>query len=258
MFVDKAKIYFNSVGIKRILIAMTGDLLNSDRRLDELLAESTNRSKATFLSVSLLRQMIMDLAQSYAVTIAGVVGNESRITKDVGWVDNVATDNYDYTIFNILRLLFENSGVKFIEGDMIEKVVEVAGQNILLVHGNQIKSTNMEQSIQKIKGKYNARGIHIHFVLSGHLHSCRISDSFARGASLVGANAYSENALQLEGRASQNIHIFYTNGNRDSIKIDLQNTFDIKGYEINSELEAYNAKSLSKAKKKVTIHKIVI
>lgn len=257
LLAKQAKTYFKIHGIKNILIAMTGDLMNSDRRLDELLAEATNRSKATFLAVAILKQFIEDLSQEYHVTVASVIGNESRVGKDIGWEEAVASDNYDYTIFHILKLLFEKSKVKFLKGDSVEQVVEVSGQNVLLIHGNQIKQNTVEQSVQKIKGKYISKGAKVDFVLFGHLHSCRIGDTYSRGGSVVGSNAYSDSALQLESRASQNIHVFYSNGTRDSIKIDLQNTNGVKGYDINKELEAYNAKSLSKAKKKVIVQRMV-
>lgn len=257
LLANRAKQYFKAKGIKNILIAMTGDLLNSDRRLDELLCEATNRSKATFLGVNLLEHFILDLDREFNISIANVIGNESRISDDVGWSEIMATDNYDFTIFNILKLLFRDSNIKLLEGDPVEQIVEVSKQNILLLHGNQLKANSLEQSIQKIKGKYTARKINIDFVLSGHLHSARIGDVFARGASLVGANAYSDSALQLESRASQNLHIFYKNGTRDSIKVDLQNTDNIQGYNIVKELEAYNAKSLKKAKKKKMVVNVV-
>jgi len=56
-------------------------------------------------------------------------------------------------------------------------------------------------------GKYSSRNIHIHFMLFGHYHSCRIGDNFARGGSLSGANGYSDKCLQMTTKASQNIHI---------------------------------------------------
>jgi len=253
----RAKQYFKPMGIQKILIAMTGDLMNSDRRLDELLSEATNRSKATFLAVNLLEHFILDLSKDFQLTVANVVGNESRLAKDVGWTEMMASDNYDFTIYNILKLIFRDSNIRMLDGNLLEQVVEISGQNVLLLHGNQLKANSMEQSIQKIKGKYTSQKIRIDFVLSGHLHSARIGDVYARGSSLVGANAYSDSALQLESRASQNLHVFYPNRNRDSIKIDLQITDDIKGYDIVKELEAYNAKSLTKAKKKKIVSNIV-
>ncbi len=57
-FVNKAKDYFKVNNVKKILIACTADFINSDRRIDELLSQSTNRSKATFLALVLLRQVI--------------------------------------------------------------------------------------------------------------------------------------------------------------------------------------------------------
>lgn len=74
---------------------------------------------------------------------------------------------------------------------------------------------------------------------------------------MVGANDYSEKALNLNGRASQNCYIFYSSGNRDGIKVDLQNV-DSEGYDIDISLEAYNAKSHGKSKKKKTIFEVVV
>ena len=73
----------------------------------------------------------------------------------------------------------------------------------------------------------------------------------------MGANDYSEKALNLSGRASQNLYIFYENGNRDGIKVDLQNVNN-KGYNINKSLEAYNPKSFKKLTPKKTILEIKI
>jgi len=257
-YVDKSKIYLLSHNVKNLLVGFTGDILNSDRRDDERLSQATNRAKATFLAVSLLRQLIVDFAKDFNVTVTGVVGNESRIPQDVGWTNSVATDNYDYTILNILEMFFENSNIKFIsQGNAIEKVVKLAGQNALLIHGNQISKNKPEEEVQKIKGKYTAKNIIINFIAFGHYHSSIVGDTYTRGSSLVGANAYSNSSLEVESRASQPLHIFYNNGNRDSIKIDLQNIEKgYKGYNINVELAKYNARSASEIEKKIIVSEI--
>ena len=105
-------------------------------------------------------------------------------------------------------------------------------------------------------GRYKARGVDIDYVIFGHVHSARVGDNFSRSSSMVGANDYSEKALNLAGRASQNCYIFYENGNRDGIKIDLQNY--TKGYNIEESLESYNAKSHDKIKSGTTIFKVVV
>jgi len=246
LLVSEAKHYFRAKNIHKVLFAMTGDLLNSDRRLDELLAQATNRSKATFIAVRLIELMLLDLNEDFNMIVANVTGNESRLGKDIGWNDIIATENYDFTIFNILEYLFRGSkGVQFIKNaDPVEQVIKINNKNILLLHGHRKKfKSNPETAVLSIIGKYAARGIKIDFVIFGHLHSAFISDVFARGSSLVGANEYSDRDLGYLSRASQNIHIVYNSNRIDSIKVDLQDVTGIEGYNISRELEAYNAKS---------------
>ncbi len=257
-FVSKAIKYFSTAKVKNVVVALTGDLLNSDRRLDELLAMATNRSKATFLAVDILQQVILHLNNHFNLTVLSVSGNESRVKKDWGWGDILATDNYDYTIFKMLEYLFKGSAIEFIEGDPLEVVVEVAGQNLLCLHGNgSIKKSGMESSVQQIIGRYGLKGIDIDYIIFGHIHSARIGDNFSRSSSMVGSNDYAEKALNLSGRASQNCYIFYNNGNRDGIKIDLQNPVS-DGYDIDESLASYNAKSAAKVNRGETVFKVVI
>jgi len=255
-FVEKAIKYFKTADITNVLIAQSGDLLNSDRRLDELLNMATNRAKATFLAVDIFQQVILDLNKHFNVSVCFVTGNESRVKQEWGWSKALASDNYDYTIFHTLKYIFRDSNINFIQGDPTEVVVEVAGQNLLVLHGNGSIKKGIDTSINQIMGRYSAKGIKIDYVIFGHIHSARVGDNFSRSSSMVGANDYSEKALNLAGRASQNCYIFYDNGNRDGIKIDLQNYG--KGYNIDESLEAYNAKSNLKTRQPQTIFKVVV
>ena len=126
-----------------------------------------------------------------------------------------------------------------------------------MLHGHGAISAGVEKYINQICGRYSMKGIRIDYVIFGHVHSARVGDVFGRSSSMVGANDYSEKALNLGGRASQNAYVFYDSGNRDGIKIDLQNV-DCKGYNIDKTLEAYNAKSAKKSKKTETIFKVVV
>lgn len=253
---DKAKIYFKAQGIKNVLVAFTGDLLNSDRRLDEMLNQATNRAKATLLAVHILRHFVEDLNQDFNVNLAGVSGNESRANEEMGYAEIVATDNYDFTIFNILKIAFENcEGISFTDGNWSEKIVEIANQKILLTHGLSIKG-DVEKSVQQLMGKHSQQGDKIDYVFIGHIHSARVGDLYSRSSGLCGGNAYSDYGLNLASRASQNIGIFYENKSHDVIKVDLQITDDVKGYDIIEKLEAYNAKSADKVKHKTPVIQI--
>lgn len=254
--VMKAKRYFSVYSIDTILLAFTGDLLNSDRRLDELLNQATNRAKATILSVILLQQMFIDLMQDFVVYTACVTGNEGRAKENNEFSDLIVTDNYDFTIFNILKLLLQNQGVNFIIGDWKEKYFWINDLRILMLHGESIKKN--AENINDVIAKYTKKGKVIDLILFGDKHSAYIGDNFARGGSLCGDNPYADKSLQLFSRATQNIHIVFEGNSVDSIKIDLQDVNCIEGYCINEELEAYNAKSLSKLQEQKTIFKVVI
>jgi len=250
----KVKEYVKFHKANKVLIAITGDLINSDRRLDEKLAMATNRAKATFLGVHLLKHFILDINEIAEVQVCCVTGNESRVNFELGFVDMVASDNYDFSIFEMLRLLLPD--INFLRGDALELVVEINGKNMLVIHGHQLGRMDSNQ-VGKVISKYSAKGVIIDFIICGHLHETMIRDNIARSASLVGSNAYSENALNLAGTSAQNIYCFTDDGRHD-IRIDLQETNGWDGYDIKEELFAYNAKSAQKTHKKETIFKIII
>ena len=214
---------------------------------------STNRAKATFLGVHLLKHFILDLNSVANISVGCVSGNESR-AYELGWVDIVASDNYDFVIFEILRMLLPD--INFVASGSLELVVDINGHNVLLIHGHQLGNMQNDK-IAKVMSKYARNGVILDFIICGHLHETKITDMFARSSSLVGANAYSENALLLSSRAAQNIYIM-KDKERHDIRIDLQHTKGFNGYPINKELSSYNAKSLDKSLKKQTIFKIVI
>lgn len=248
LLAQKAKLFGRSYGVERVVVFFGGDLMNSDRRLDELLAMSTNRAKATLLAVHLYKQFLMDLRSEFFVDCFGVTGNESRAKENLGWVDVVATDNYDFTIYSMLQVIFEaieDKGMRFHDFQANETVFSLHNETFLGVHGHQVNATD-QKKCQAIIGKYAAKGINITHILCGHIHATVVSDYVSRNASLVGSNAYSEEALGFVSKAAQNIHLVTPQG-LDGVKCDLQNVEGVDGYDIIEALAAYNARSADKA-----------
>lgn len=243
----EAKRIFGAYNIKKILVAFTGDLINSDRRLDELLNMATNRARATALTSILLEQFLMDMNRSFNVEVTYVSGNESRVGKDMGHSDISVSDNYDTMIFEMLRLMFRKTkGMVFLDESIQEHVIKVLDKNILIIHGHTIKNGNVTTQIQKIKTKWTDHiGEKIDYVIWGHYHAAQITDLHARSGSLCGGNDYSDHGLQLSTRASQNVYIVRKDG-INGMKVDLQDVTGVNGYKIEKELEAYHVKSVDK------------
>ena len=258
-FVVEAMMYFDIHNVTDVFVMGTGDWLNSDRRLDELVAMATNRSKATFIGAQIIENVIMHLNQKYNVHIAGIVGNESRMGKDYNWNQELVSDNFDFTIFNILRHKLKGvKGVTFLGiSDKHEEVVAVGDNNFLLIHGHQI-GKDISKDLSKLIRKYSQQDITIDYTIWGHLHEAMLSDNYSRSASLCGSNSYSEDALLLVGRASQNIYLSFKGNRIDAIKIDLQDTDGYAGYDTKDWEDAYNPKSVDKTRTRETVLRITI
>ena len=250
-----------SYGARKVVVACLGDFLNSDRRLDELMSNSTNRSKATLLAVDILKGFLLDLREQFELEVYGITGNESRVGKELGWSDALATDSYDLMIYGILQRGFAGTkGIKFCGFRANELLFEVMGRTFLCLHGHQIKA-DVQRSVQEITGKYAAQGITVDYTLFGHMHASAIGDYHARNASLVGSNAYSEAGLNYCSKAAQNVHIVTGSkggGTIDGMKVDLQDVSGIQPYPFASEWEAYCPKSERKLHSPSVVYQVVV
>lgn len=260
--IRKSMAWFKANGINSVCLAMTADMMNSDRRLDELQANADNRSRAVIGIIDILIQAIRELRENgFGVTVTWVNGNESRVPKDRGWQEKVASDTYDEVIGRALQLTFhhyKDKGVQVVEPiDPNETIMCLAGHNVLMLHGDSRIGGNADGAVQSITGKYARRGITIDFTIFGHIHAAQIGDYHARSGSTVGDNAYSDKALNIAGKPSQNVHIFFEDGSVDSCKIDLSAAPE-EGYRTHHEFETYNTKSKSKAMPSETIFQVVV
>lgn len=251
--------YFKFKKVKKVLIAFSGDLINSDRRLDELLNQATNRAKAAYLLSHVLIQAILEVRNAgYEVDIISVLGNESRVNKEMTFSNEAFSENYDFTIIAQARQVLEFAnidGVKFHSIDKMEMVVEIEEQKWLIMHDIPAQTSKQEKT-QSVVGRYALRGTPIDFVIGGHIHAHRGTDISCRAGSMAGSNTYNEHALGLIGRASGVCYVV-KGKERYYQYIDLQYANN-EGYEIISQLEAYNIKSELKTKQQTPILSIVI
>jgi predicted phosphodiesterase len=244
-YVARAKVFFTAHGVTTVHVCFTGDMVNSDRRLDEMMMMATNRAKASVLAAMILKQTLLDLNKDYNLKVYMVTGNESRMHKEMGSSEIRQSDNYDMIIHEMLRMMFlDKEGIDFVDGSYIEQPIRVMGHMILLLHGHQIKMSGVSSQMQRLKGKWSDYLCKetIDYVLFGHFHTSRITDLFARSGGLCGANAYSDNQLQLSSRASQNLFLIDKYG-INGVKVDLQHSDMYSGYQIDPLLETYNVSS---------------
>lgn len=237
--VHKSLRWFQSHGVHQVLLAMTGDMIKNNQFISEITEMATSRAHTVLLAVEIYSQVIQHInLEGFNVTIASVIGNESRMNKDFDTTDFLASDSFDLMIHKLLQTMFRDKpGVSFVPmTNPLECVVNLNGLNLLLVHGNvhgRLSGTGtIEKATAVIKSRYAASGTRVDYLISGHIHSAYMSDNFARASSIVGSNSYSERQLGLTGKASQNAFMFYEDGTIDGIKNDLDKTEGYSGYNI--------------------------
>ena len=260
LYINDSCDYFKHMGVNKVLFICGGDLMNSDRRRDEILNQANNRAKASILMMHLLKQAILDVRnRGHNVDVISVLGNEARIDQEMTYSEEGLSDNYDFLIMANLKELFEFSnikGINFLSIDKVEVIANVNGQNWLISH-DLTKYTDKQSSSQAAIGRHSLQGKNIEYLLGGHIHATRITDFSSRGSSLSGSNSYNENALNLAGRAAATCYVVKDN-RRFVNNIDLQNVDNVEGYHIVDRLKAYHSKSAEKLQVKQVIHQIVI
>lgn len=251
--------YFAFRNVKKVTMVYTGDLCNSDRRLDELLNQSTNRAKAANLLAHIITQSILEVRNAgYEVGIVSVLGNESRVKQEMTFSNEAFSDNYDFTIMAQVKQVLEFANIKgitFHSIDKMENVIDFGEQKWLVMH-DMPQSTSKQEKTQSIIGKYALSGKPVDFVISGHIHAHRGTDISCRSGSMSGSNTYNEHALGLIGRASGVCYVV-DGKERYYQYIDLQYA-ENEGYGIVKELEAYNIKSELKTRQQTAIFQVVI
>jgi hypothetical protein len=248
LFASEARKYGQALGAEKIVICFGGDLINSDRRMDELLSQATNRACASVLCVHLFAQFIADLRQDFFIDIFSVTGNEGRAKTEQAWSRQAVTDNYDFTIVKMLEKLFTfnkvDRGLRFHPAQGNETYFQIHNQLFVLIHGHQL-DCGSQKDVQAFIGAKAAQGIRVTHVLAGHIHCTLLSDWVSRNSSMAGSNAYSEEKLKFVSKAAQNLHII-TGKRLNGLKVDLQNVEGIEGYDVINELTAYNAQSIGR------------
>lgn len=223
--------YLKNGNFTNVYVVMTGDLINSDSRMDKQIQNATSNGNATIIGYQIISQFIGMINKYANVIVTAVSGNESRLSLEKRFTDITQSNNMDFTLYYFLKLHFENcKGISFIDPKGYEQVLNIKNLNIVILHGDNNKKHSKTDIDRCVTSFSIGDRIIPDLILCGHLHSTQIGDIWCRSGSLCGTDYYAKNGLQLYGKASQNIFIIYSNQDIDSIRIDLQkiNENDLK------------------------------
>ena len=208
-FMNKIIEYGESFNITNLTIALTGDIFNLDTYLDSLLTNETHRANAFVTGLDIIGEFLDNLSEHFEnISLIGVVGNESRIrtSEYQSNHDAIASNNFDTLLFKILKRT--HPYINFIgECDRLFDIVTIKDKVIGLAHGDKFKHSADE--VYKFKSRLIEQfNTNINYIIFGHIHSTLITPNYARSGSLVGADEYAFNGLNIsESKSSQNIYL---------------------------------------------------
>lgn len=206
----KIKDIIKKYNIDNVHIVFTGDIFTLDTYMDALLTNECNRAESFVEGLDIISDFLNNISKySNSVRVVGVTGNESRIrtTEYHSNLDMLSSDNFDTLLFKMLSRLFKN--ISFENNcDKINDVIKIGRFNIAFTHGDKLGKQSFDD-ILKFKTKMiNETNNPIDFVIFGHIHQTLITPLYARSGSLVGADSYSYNGLNIPyNTPSQNLYI---------------------------------------------------
>ena len=206
----------------------------------------------------LFLKFLMQLSEHFKVSVVSVLGNESRVGKEMPFSEEGLSDSYDLMIVGMVKEIVtssKNPNITFGSIDGVESIINIKGNKILITH-DLPKATDSQKGTQSVVGMKYLQGTPIDYMVAGHIHSTMNQMYGFRSSALCGANSYSDNALHLAGRAGQNIY-FIGEGYMHAMGVDLQNYTD-DWFDISSKLMEYHCKSVEKTKHRETVMSIVI
>lgn len=260
-YVTKAIEEFKNHNVTDVLVVGLGDWISSQRRVAEKMTSATSLTRSILLTAHIVMQALIELQEYFNVSVIAVAGNESRLYDEdkMSSSDWLVSHNGDYVIFHLMRQFLLDTPIRFYDSNFREIVVNYGGVRFLFLHGDTFKSiAGIEKKVKNIAGSHiMAKQQQIDYIMFGHFHHCRISDFFSCIGTMMGADYYSDRDLHYMNRASQALFIV-NDGVVEGKRIDLQNIYyNVKGYNIEKELERYNIKNGEQYNNEIVIRNLV-
>ena len=216
--IDKESKCFNVEAVK---VLMLGDIIESAtmHREESLVnCEFGNQSQINASIESLFNDCLLPIAKTGVdIEVVAVTGNHDRLTVGKTY-KNPGKEYVTYTIYHMLRLLCEASGLKnisFVIPEGVYSTYEVYGTHYLAEHGDMFAHNKVKLEAH-LASRSQQTGKVLQGIRFGHLHEELAigRGRFIRNASLPGADGYSEINGYANTASSQTINYYIKSDSR--------------------------------------------
>ena len=203
-----------------IHIELLGDLISGFIHKTLEIENEVNVINQVIECSEILAQCINIIANNIpTVNVYITHGNHSR-TK-ANYKENVEVENFEYLIWEFLRLRVVRDNVNFIENDIDTTFIhyEIEGEHVFGVHGHLDKVNSIAQNFSTMFNGMKIKAIHC-----GHLHheytNCVNGIKVVMNSTASGVDEHSKN-MRYVGKPSQTL-LVYDNTNTININIELE------------------------------------
>ncbi len=219
-YVDRAIKQFKHDKVTKVLVACTGDIVNSTGPvLDKMINSEQNMASNILVATDLIYQAIYDLVDNgFEVTLATAIGNESRLS-EYAYSKKANLSNADILVSYMLQAKLGTAISYMPITDGTTELLNINGTVIGITHGD--KTATKGKDTTKVFAGLKTIYPELDYLLLGHIHSPIATTVASRSGSLSGSNAYSQ-GLCVTSPASQTIHTVNKEGEVTSIVINLQ------------------------------------
>lgn len=188
--------------IEELHLWVLGDMLSGSNHQELAETNEFPIAEQAFRFGMLLGQWIEELIPFYPVLkVRGIVGNHPRVSQKPA--NKQVFNNFDWMAYKIAEAYL----AKYVESGAVDinfpragfHVTEIAGNHVLLMHGDGIRSTmpgvpwgGVTRRVNELKKQYIEQGIHIKGVALGHFHQMNVvQGSIFMNGSVKGLDEYS-------------------------------------------------------------------
>ncbi len=220
--IEITRIFRHEHDIRKLFIAMLGDLFNNETRIENIRNNVDWNSRLVFKVASVYFQGLRALLTEFdELDIIGIAGNESRLPEKISFQD--PTNNWDWVLYQLLKVMLADEvsrgRVNFVIPDSAAVVAVRESGNYLLSHGNEIRGgyaglphygiarrAANEHELRR-PSRWNPQGQDFDYWFFAHFHTQMATDHerhFCNGSG-CGADPYARTGLGRGGPAMQRL-----------------------------------------------------
>ena len=195
------------VSVPILKVPMLGDMVSGEIHEELVRTNLDNVIMTMARGAYMVSQSLMTLASQFEeVHVDSVVGNHQRLRKEIYYKDKYV--GWDYLFYQWVAAFCKNqSNIKFTIPKTFYQLIDVAGFDVLIHHGDAMRGSSMQQKVHSLRQALQPQGKAFQYMFMGHYHHVEEHDIGTGTALMCGCMKGTDEYAMLQGLASRATHV---------------------------------------------------